>query len=113
MVTVGMNYQVIEGKGEVFESVFKKVLGIMNDMKGHSESHLYNDISDHCSYLIVSEWSERSAFDAFIASDRFKGVVNWGKEEVLSARPKHEVYETSTEDTAAVTAPRGCPAHNS
>ena len=113
MVTVGMNYQVIEGKREAFESVFKKVLGIMNDMAGHSESHLYNDISDRCSYLIVSEWSERSAFDAFIASDRFKGVVNWGKEEVLSARPKHEIYETSPKETAAVSPPRGCPAHDS
>ena len=36
MVTVGMNYKIIEGKGELFESVFKKVLGIMNDMAGHS-----------------------------------------------------------------------------
>ena len=111
MVTVGMNYQVIEGKGEEFESVFKKVLGIMNDMEGHSESHLYNDISDRCAYLIVSEWSDRSAFDAFIASDRFKGVVNWGKEEVLSARPKHEVYETASDSKDSASAPAGCPAH--
>ncbi len=111
MVTVGMNYQVIEGKGEEFESVFKKVLGIMNDMEGHSESHLYNDISDRCAYLIVSEWSDRSAFDAFIASDRFKGVVNWGKEEVLSARPKHEVYETASDNKDSASAPTGCPVH--
>ena len=105
MVTVGMNYKVIEGKGKLFESVFKKVLGVMNDMAGHSESHLYNDTSDRCSYLIVSEWSDRSAFDAFIASDRFKGVVNWGKEEVLSARPKHEVYETARDKQAPASAP--------
>ncbi len=111
MVTVGMNYQVIEGKGEEFESVFKKVLGIMNDMEGHSESHLYNDISDRCTYLIVSEWSDRSAFDAFIASDRFKGVVNWGKEEVLSARPKHEVYESASDKQDPASAPAGCPVH--
>ena len=111
MVTVGMNYKVIEGKGELFESVFKKVLGIMNDMEGHSESHLYNDISDRCAYLIVSEWSDRSAFDAFIASDRFKGVVNWGKEEVLSARPKHEVYETASDNKDSASAPTGCPVH--
>ena len=49
MVTVGMNYKIIEGKGELFESVFKKVLGIMNDMEGHSESCLYHDVSDRCS----------------------------------------------------------------
>lgn len=111
MVTVGMNYQVLEGKGEEFESVFKKVLGIMNDMKGHSDSHLYQDVSDSGSYLIVSEWSERSAFDAFIASDRFKGVVNWGKEEVLAGRPKHEVYETASDKAPASSTSAGCPAH--
>lgn len=111
MVTVGMNYQVLEGKGELFESVFKKVLGVMNDMKGHSESHLYKDVSDVGSYLIISEWSERSAFDAFIASDRFKGVVTWGKEEVLAGRPKHEVYETADSKAPASAAAAGCPAH--
>lgn len=111
MVTVGMNYKIIEGKGELFESVFKKVLGIMNEMEGHSESHLYNDVSDHCSYLIVSEWSDRAAFEAFIASDRFKGVVTWGKEEVLSARPKHEVYETASDTQDPASAPTGCPVH--
>ncbi len=111
MVTVGMNYQVLEGKGELFESVFNKVLGVMNDMKGHSESHLFKDVNDPGSYLIISEWSERSAFDAFIASDRFKGVVNWGKEEVLAGRPKHEVYETADDNKAAAAPPSGCPAH--
>ena len=111
MVTVGMNYKIIEGKGELFESVFKKVLGIMNEMEGHSESHLYNDVSDHCSYLIVSEWSDRAAFEAFIASDRFKGVVTWGKEEVLSARPKHEVYETASDTQDPASAPTACPVH--
>lgn len=111
MVTVGMNYKVLEGKGELFESVFNKVLGVMNEMKGHGESHLFKDVSDPGSYLIISEWSERSAFDAFIASERFKGVVNWGKEEVLAGRPKHEVYETADDKKAAAEAPSGCPAH--
>ena len=94
MITVGMNYKVLEGKGDLFESVFNKVLGIMNNMGGHKQSFLYKDTNDSCAYLIISEWSDRSAFDGFIASDQFKGVVNWGKEEVLAGRPKHEIYET-------------------
>ncbi len=94
MITVGMNYKVLEGKGELFESVFNKVLGIMKDMEGHKESYLYQDTNDPCSYLIVSEWSDRSAFDAFVASERFKNVVDWGKEEVLATRPRHQIYET-------------------
>lgn len=101
MITVGMNYHILEGKNELFESVFNKVLGIMNDMAGHKESFLYKDTNDPSSYLIISEWSDRAAFDAFIASERFKGVVNWGREEVLASRPKHEVYETTDDKTAA------------
>ena len=30
--------------------------------------------------------------DAFIASDAFRKVTNWGKEEILAGRPHHEVY---------------------
>ncbi len=92
MITVGMNYKVIEGKGPEFEKVFSKVLEIMQAMAGHSESHLYKDVAEPGSYLIVSEWSDQGAFQTFTESDRFKGVVDWGKEKILSARPKHEIY---------------------
>ena len=68
MVTVGMNYQVLEGKGELFESVFKKVIGIMEKIDGHVKTHLFTNVDDGNSYLIMSEWSDRKAFDAFIAS---------------------------------------------
>ena len=92
MITVGMDYKVIPGKDEEFVSVFDKVLQIMNDMKGHGESHLYRDVFSEHEYIIISQWSDESAFDAFIASDRFKNVTTWGKENVLAARPKHEIY---------------------
>ena len=93
MITVGMNYEVLEGKGPLFESVFNKVLQVMNAMEGHKESHLYRDINQPRSYLIVSEWTDRDAFTAFVQSDRFRGVVAFGKEQVLASRPRHEVYE--------------------
>ena len=54
MITVGMNYKVIDGKGPEFEKVFNKVLEIMQAMAGHSESHLYQDTADSNAYLIVS-----------------------------------------------------------
>ena len=112
MITVGMNYNVLEGKGEVFESVFNKVLQVMNELDGHRTSSLYRDTNDAQSYLIVSEWSDRGAFDAFIASERFKNVVDWGKDEVLAGRPKHEVYETPDAASAPPDKPAGggkCP----
>jgi heme-degrading monooxygenase HmoA len=44
-------------------------------------------------YLIVSDWADRGAFDAFIGSEAFRSVANWGKEQILAGRPTHEIYE--------------------
>lgn len=93
MVTVGMNYQVIPGKGGQFEQVFKAVLEAMGQMPGHSESHLYKDVFDPHRYVIISDWSDRTAFDAFIRSEQFRNVANWGKEQILAGRPSHTYYE--------------------
>ena len=92
MITVGMNYRVLPGKGEVFEKAFDAVLKAMRDMEGHEESHLYRDVHDPQSYLIHSEWTSEEAFNAFIRSDKFAKVVTWGKEQVLEGRPQHQIY---------------------
>jgi heme-degrading monooxygenase HmoA len=110
MVTVGMNYHILEGKNELFESVFYKVLQVMNDMEGHKESHLFRDVQDSQKYLILSEWHTHDAFKAFTTSERFKGVVDWGKEQVLAGRPVHEVYGKD-EPVAATATGGGCPMH--
>ncbi len=93
MVTIGMNYKVIPGKEEVFENAFAKVIGVMNDMEGHTKSSLYKDVNDAQQYLIVSEWGTEEAYNAFIQSDKFKGVVDWGKENILAGRPSHTMYK--------------------
>ncbi len=105
MITVGMNYDVIEGKQGEFEKVFAKVHDIMKQMEGHGESHLFLEVGTPSSYLIISEWSDETAFDAFISSEQFKSVVDWGKAQILSARPKHEIYGRG--DVKA----QSCPAH--
>jgi heme-degrading monooxygenase HmoA len=92
MVTVGMNYTVLPGKEAVFERAFEQVLAVMGEMPGHTESHLYRDVSSANSYLIVSEWSDKAQFDAFIKSEQFARVTNWGKEQILAGRPRHQVY---------------------
>jgi heme-degrading monooxygenase HmoA len=92
MVTIGLNYAVIQGKEEVFETTFRKVIESMANMEGHTESRLYRDIDDPQQYLILSKWSKRAAFDAFVGSETFRNVAKWGKEEVLSGRPTHEIY---------------------
>ncbi len=92
MVTIGMNYEVREGKGAQFESVFKRVLSIMEAMDGHGKSALYSNVYQSNSYLIVSEWTDEAAFKAFTTSEKFGKIVDWGKEQILAGRPHHEVY---------------------
>lgn len=96
MVTVGMNYQVLPGRQGLFEDKFTAVLEAMRATEGHVTTKLYRDTADDASYLIISEWSSKPAFASFIRSDDFKRVTDWGKAEVLSARPSHQVYETSS-----------------
>ncbi len=93
MVTVGMNYHVIEGKQQDFEEKFAAVIGALRAAEGHTSSTLWKDVSDGASYLITSEWSDEAAFTNFIRSDAFRAVTTWGKEQILSGRPQHKVYK--------------------
>jgi heme-degrading monooxygenase HmoA len=93
MITVGMNYHVIEGKQQDFEEKFAAVIGALNAADGHTSSTLWKDVSDDASYLITSEWSDENAFTEFIRSEAFRNVTNWGKEQILSGRPQHKIYK--------------------
>lgn len=93
MITIGMNYKVIPGKEETFEKAFNKVLEVMKGIDGHSKSFLYKDVNEGQCYMIASEWSSEDEFNGFIASDQFKKVVDWGKENILAGRPEHKIYK--------------------
>lgn len=93
MVTIGMNYKVKDSRQIDFVKKFNDVLRTMSQIPEHLESHLYRDVNDACSFLIVSEWEQRQAFDDFVASDTFEKVIRWGREGVLAEQPRHRVYE--------------------
>jgi heme-degrading monooxygenase HmoA len=93
MITVGMNYHVIEGKQQLFEDKFNAVIAALKAAAGHTQSTLWKDTADGASYLITSEWSDEQAFQNFIRSDAFRAGTNWGKEQILSGRPQHKVYK--------------------
>ena len=93
MTTIGMHYDVIAGKEEEFEKGFLSVIEHLKTVAGHVESHMYEDVAVGGSYVILSQWQNKEAFEAFIHSDAFKNVVAWGKAEILRGRPKHKVYE--------------------
>lgn len=88
-----MNYKVLPGKESTFEGAFRKVIHAMRSISGHTRSKMFRDIDDPLSYVILSEWSSRDAFDAFIASDAFRQVADWGREQILAGRPSHTYYE--------------------
>lgn len=92
MVTIGMNYEVLEGKEEVFEKAFARILDALNGASGHRASRLLCDVHTERSYVILSEWESEEGFNDFLASPQFARVVDWGKEQVLAARPRHVVY---------------------
>jgi heme-degrading monooxygenase HmoA len=93
MITVGMNYRVIEGKQRDFEEKFAAVIGALKAAAGHSTSTLWKDVGDGATYLITREWSDEEAFKSFIQSQAFRDVTNWGKEQILAGRPQHKVYK--------------------
>ena len=92
MTTIGMHYDVIAGTEEEFENGFLGVLERLKAVDGHIESHLYEDVAVVGSYVILSEWSSKESFEAFIHSPTFAKVVAWGKAEILRSRPRHKVY---------------------
>jgi heme-degrading monooxygenase HmoA len=94
MVTIGMNYDVIPGKESLFEKAFESVLKAIEAAPGHTHSSLYLKKNQPNSYLILSEWNNEAAFKEFVASESFAKVTQWGKENILSGRPKHTVYHT-------------------
>ena len=92
MTTIGMHYDVVAGKEKDFEQGFINVIEQLKSIEGHVESHLYEDVQSTGSYVILSEWKTREAFQTFIKSDAFKTVTSWGKAEILRGRPRHKMY---------------------
>ena len=93
MVTIGMNYDVLTGKDEIFTNAVSGVIEAMQAMDGHTHTRLFRDVQKPMSYLIVSDWESEDAFNDFIRSESFKKVTNWGKENILSGRPQHTTYQ--------------------
>jgi heme-degrading monooxygenase HmoA len=95
VVTVGLYYDVIPEKADLFERKFREVLTLMEGMPGHKATHLYRRVDDPHSYAILSEWDDPSAFQAFIRSETFRQVTTWGREQVLRNAPRHKIYPKS------------------
>ncbi|WNV06163.1 antibiotic biosynthesis monooxygenase [Candidatus Methylospira mobilis] len=92
MITIGMNYHVIPGKESQFTKAFEDVANALAQADGHEESRLYSEHGEPSKFLIISHWKDQAAFQAFITSDAFRNVTNWGASEILIGRPTHKIY---------------------
>ncbi len=92
MTTIGMHYEAKAGKEEEFVRGFLATLEHLKTLKGHVDSHMYEDVANKGSYVILSEWERKEDFEAFIHSPEFAKTVAWGKAELLRSRPRHKVY---------------------
>ena len=92
MVTVGLYYEVREGKEKVFEDKVDEIIDLLAGNPGHVKSFLYRDVKNPRSYAIISEWTSQNDFTNFIRSDIFHQVTEFGKAELLEQRPRHKVY---------------------
>jgi heme-degrading monooxygenase HmoA len=93
MITVGMHYDVREGKEQAFEQGFGSIERALREAPGHTSSRLYRDVAKPRSYLIYSEWTSVEEFQKFISSDAFRAAVTWGKEQILEGRPRHQIWK--------------------
>ena len=87
-----MNYSVRAGKEQVFEDACARVVEAMQGIEGHDESHVYRRVGGGSVYLIVSRWQSEDAFRAFVASDQFRKVTDWGRQNILDGPPRHTTY---------------------
>ena len=92
MTTIGMHYDVVPGMEQTFVDGLMRVLAHLKVVAGHVESHLYEDVAQKGTYLILSQWAGKAEFEAFIHSQAFRDVTAWGKAEILRGRPRHKVY---------------------
>jgi heme-degrading monooxygenase HmoA len=53
---------------------------------------MYEDVASVGSYVILSQWETKEAFQKFMQSPEFAKVTAWGKAEMLRGRPRHKVY---------------------
>ena len=63
MVTIGMYYEVLDGKEQVFEKAFVSVLGAIQTAEEHRTSRLLRGVFAECSYVFMSKWTSEDAFN--------------------------------------------------
>jgi heme-degrading monooxygenase HmoA len=91
MLTVGLYYDVVPGKENIFENMFGSVIDTIKTMEGYVSAILYRRVDKPNSYLIYSEWQNMESFEKFVSSREFSEVKSEGPQ-LLVSRPYHRIY---------------------
>lgn len=86
--TMGMFYSVKPAYYEEFKDTFSEVTGIIEEMDGHRETRLFENVEDEHDMFISSQWDSKEDAMAFFRSEAFSETVSWGRD-VLEERPRH------------------------
>jgi heme-degrading monooxygenase HmoA len=92
LITVGMYYDVIPEKAELFTTRFAEVVELMKTIPGHKVTYLYQRVDDPYSFAVLSEWEDQESVLGFVRSETFRQVTAWGREQVLRNAPRHKIY---------------------
>ncbi len=91
MLTVGLKCQIHAGKEKIFERKCHRLLRSVQDSPGHFCTQLYRSPFQKHTYLIISQWETREAFNTFVTSDQFHTASIWATATILAAQPRHIV----------------------
>jgi len=86
--TMGMFYTVKPEHREEFVERFDEVGELLDEMEGHVETRLLENVGDENEMFIASDWESKDDAMEFFRSEEFTETVSWGRE-VLADRPRH------------------------
>ncbi len=95
VVTLGLQYAVKPEREEEFLERVAAVNMFVQSLRGHRETVLAKVVSQPCTYLVLSAWTDEQAFLAFLRSDMFNATKAWGRD-VLEEVPRHTFWYPRT-----------------
>ncbi|MDI3298046.1 MAG: antibiotic biosynthesis monooxygenase [Bacillota bacterium] len=79
MTVITLRYQVRQGKERSFEDAYRKGLAeLLIGMAGHRGTRLYRSVEEPQSYLVQTEWQDRSSLEEAVRDPRFqRALTGW------------------------------------
>ena len=93
MMTIGLQYEVRQGKEDQFKKVFAGVIVTLPKMHGHVATRLFEDVLEPGNFLLMSRWKLLRDFKTFARGEGFQRISEWAKAELFRGEPRQQVYK--------------------